>query len=228
MGTGKSDGRRRTAPAARREVSLAFALLAAACVSRPHPPPLSADELERLAGARPTALRVEVRAADPEAVPIGAHAAPAEVVEDLRATGLFAKVAEAGQLESAADLRVLVHTDHLLPYHATPGHNLGVFLASAVVPVRWKETAGHRLTLAPVRPGDTGEAPAPVEVDTTWEGTQLLWGLAPFVNLAPDRSLLAPRKAEVARLKLALLPALAGAPAAPPAQRPLAPAAAVR
>ena len=49
-----------------------------------------------------------------------------------------------------------------------------------------------------------------VNIDPTWEGTSMMWGLAPLLNPSPNRSFLPHPERELHQMQLRLLPLVAG------------------
>jgi len=178
-------------------------LAALGCASVPLAPRVTGDE----AGLLAAAARVPKRAVIVGCVPVPpAGSEPCVVAtrratELLRDTGLFSQV---GASLPDADVLVQVHPQ---PGHDedTPPSNPGFLVLSAFVPLWWSETLGWRLS---VRDRSGRE----VEVDTRRDGTEVVWGLAALLNVAPDRGFLPDVEREAAQVGVQLLPLWPPAP----------------
>jgi len=182
--------------------ALLLPLAASACFSRPLPPRLPAEELPRLTQPPGTPL-----AAHLECVQSGGQfeqpceQAIVEVGKLLALSGWFSTL-EASREDAA--LMITVYAPMRRPYWSTPPHSPALLLLSPVIPFWWSEPFGHRMTARRTASGEEAE------IDTTWEGTTVMWGLAPVLNLSPNRSFRSDPERELHLVQLQLLPLVAG------------------
>ena len=102
-----------------------------------------------------------------------------------------------------ASLIITIDAPVRRPYWSKPGHNPAFLLLSPAIPFWWTEPFGYRMTARAV---DSGKE---VEIDTTREGTSVMWGLASILNLSPNRSFLPHPERELHQIEAQLLPLVA-------------------
>lgn len=164
-----------------RLAGLLLAVLSPGCFSTTLPPRQSPELASRVDRPLPTPLAVHV-----DCVPGDDERAitcPMLVPElrKLLAPSPWFETLEADRDE--ATLILTVHATPRLAYPYKPAHNPALFLLSPVIPSWWTEPRGFRVTARNVGSG------AAAEVDTTHQATTIMWGLAPLLNLLPDRGL---------------------------------------
>jgi hypothetical protein len=89
------------------------------------------------------------------------------------------------------------------PYWSKPPHNPAFLLLSPAIPFWWTEPFGYRVSARMV---DSGKE---ADIDTTREGTSVMWGLAGVFNLSPNRSLFPHPERELRQIQEQLLPLVA-------------------
>lgn len=189
-----------------RELLAAMCLSALGCASVPLAPRVTGDEAGLLAAAARTPKRAAIVGCVPSP-PGGSEpcvVATRRATELLRDTGLFSHV---GASLADADVTVQVHPQPVHDEDAPPS-NPGYLVLSTFVPLWWSETSGWRLS---VRDRSGRE----VEVDTRRDGTEVMWGLAALLNVAPDRGFMPDVEREAAQIGVQLLPLW---PSPPPAE----------
>lgn len=97
-----------------------------------------------------------------------------------------------------ADLIISVETPVRRPYWSTPGHNPGFFLLSIAIPFWWSQPAGYRIVVTDPQSCRT------VEIDTSRTDTIVMWGLAPLLNISPNRSMALSTERESQQIHLQL------------------------
>lgn len=176
------------------------------CASVPLAPRVTGDEAGLLAAAARAPKRAAIVGCAPSP-PAGSEpcvVATRRATEVLRDTGLFSQV---GASLPDADVTVQVHPQPVPDEDAGPS-NPGHLVLSAFVPLWWSEASGWRLSVR----DRSGRG---VEVDTRRDGTEVMWGLAALLNVAPDRGFMPDVEREAAQIGVQLLPLW---PASPPAE----------
>lgn len=98
-------------------------------------------------------------------------------------TGVFREVSIGGAGDAEpGDYVVDIHDFPTRPYWSTPGHNPGFFLLSLVIPFWWSQPSGVNFSVREVPDGEWRH------IDTRWEGTVVMWSLAPLINILPGRT----------------------------------------
>jgi hypothetical protein len=115
---------------------------------------------------------------------------------------LFSSVADASGSDQNADLILQIIDIPRRPYYTEPSHNPAFVLLSIALPFWWSEEYGYRLSGQCARTGET------LNVDTTREGTAVMWSLAPVLNLSPDRGFRENPRREASQILLQLQPLL--------------------
>ena len=190
----------------RRMVTLRCALLlplaASACVSRPLLPRLPAEELARIERplASPQAVHLQCVQSGSR-FELACWKAIAEVAKLLALSSWFTTL-EASPEE--ASLVITIYAPVRRPYWSKPAHNPGFLLLSPVIPFWWSEPFGYRMTAWLTASG------AEIDIDTTREGTSVMWGLASLLNLSPNWSFLPHPERELHQIQAQLLPLVAG------------------
>ena len=179
-------------------------LSALGCASVPLAPRVTGTDAGLLAAAARAPKRAVIVgcAPEPSAGSEPCAVATRRLTELLRHTGLFSRV---GTSVLDADVSVQIHPQPA-PDEDAPPANPGYLVLSAFVPLWWSESSGWRLT---VRDRSGRE----VEVDTRREGTEVMWGLAALLNVAPDRGFMPDVEREAAQVGMQLLPLWPPAPA---------------
>jgi hypothetical protein len=201
--------RARVPPPVSRALLAAVCLTAFGCASVPLAPrPTGVEEaLLAAAGHAPKRAALVGCAPPPPAGYEPCVVITRRVTELLQDTGLFSRV---GTSVSDADVTVQIHPVDGTGVEDAPPSNPGYLVLSAFVPLWWSDTYGYRLT---VRERGGRE----IEVDTTHDGTEVMWGLAALLNIAPDRGFMPDLEREAAQVGVQLLPlwpeAVAGDPA---------------
>ena len=116
----------------------------------------------------------------------------------LREASIFADVHESAPPPDSNSVVVTVRPYQYRPYFFTPGHNPAFALLSAAIPFWWSEPFGYRFALD-VAPHDDI-----IEIDTTWEGTIVMWGLSSPLNLAPSRTFESAYSQDLKRIRTAV------------------------
>jgi hypothetical protein len=117
------------------------------------------------------------------------------------ATGWFS---DAHASREQADLVFTVHPRVRQPYSTKPTHSPFLMLVSLAIPLWWKESCGLTLDVeSPTRKITS-------TVSTRREGTVVLWGLSPLLNLASDRALVDHGVRDAQHVRVKLLPLLTG------------------
>lgn len=173
-------------------------LSALGCASVPLAPRPGGGEMDLVAAAARSPKRAAIVGCNP-VPPAGSE--PCVVItrrvsEMLRDTGLFSRI---GTSVADADVTVQIHPVDDGPDEDASAANPGHFVLAAFVPLWWSDTYGFRLT---VRDRSGRE----VQVDTTREGTEVMWGLAALLNIAPDRGFMPDLEREAAQVGVQLLP----------------------
>lgn len=173
-------------------------LTALGCASVPLAPRPDADQQGLLAAASRSPKRAAIVGCAP---PPPAGSEPCVVLTRhvtglLQATGLFSRV---GTSVSDADVTVQIHPVDGTGDEESPPSNPGFLVLSVFVPLWWSDTYGYRLTVH-----DRGGRA--VEVDTTRDGTEVMWGLAAVLNVAPDRGFMPDVERDAAQVGVQLLP----------------------
>jgi hypothetical protein len=102
-----------------------------------------------------------------------------------------------------ASLIIAIDAPVRRPYWSKPPHNPAFLLLSPAIPFWWTEPLGYRMTARKV---DSGRE---AQIDTTRDGTSVMWGLAGILNLSRNRSLLPHPERELHQIEAQLLPLLA-------------------
>ena len=173
-------------------------LTALGCASVPLAPRPDDDQAGLLAAAGRTPKRAAIVGCAPPP-PLGSEPCVVltrHVTELLRDTGLFSRV---GGPVADADVTVQIHPVDGTGFEESPPSNPGYLVLSAFVPLWWSDTYGYRLTVR-----DRGGRS--LEVDTTRDGTEVMWGLAAVLNIAPDRGFMPDVEREAAQVGVQLLP----------------------
>ena len=84
------------------------------------------------------------------------------------------------------------------PYWSTPAHNPGLLLLSLAIPFWWEEPLGFYFGIREFPNGTS------VEIDTRWRGTSVMWSLAAFLNVLPNRTFRSTFDQDISRLREAL------------------------
>jgi hypothetical protein len=153
-----------------------------ACVSYPvapaQSPPTRAPEI----GSNSVAYVV---GCDPQPEPdefLTCEALVSRLAFKLREASIFADVHESMPPAASNAVVVTVRPSQYRPYLFTPGHNPAFAFLSVAIPFWWTEPLGYRFALQVPTRHDV------IEVDTTWEGTFVMWGLSSPLNLARSRT----------------------------------------
>lgn len=181
-----------------RALLAAICLTALGCASVPLAPRPSGGELDLVAMAARSPKRAAIVGCNP-VPPAGTEPCVVitrHVTEMLRDTGLFSRI---GTSVSDADVTVQIHPVDDGPDEDAESVNPGYFVLSAFVPLWWADTYGYRLTAR-------DRAGREVQVDTTRDGTEIMWGLAALLNVAPDRGFMPDLEREAAQVGVQLLP----------------------
>lgn len=181
-----------------RALLAAICATALGCASVPLAPRPGAGELDLIAIAARAPKRAAIVGCEP-VPPAGSEPCVVitrRVTEVLRDTGLFSRV---GVSPSDADVTVRIHPVDDGPDEDASSVHPGYFALAAFVPLWWSDTYGYRLTVR----DRTGRE---VQVDTTREGTEVMWGLAALLNIAPDRGFMPDLEREAAQVGVQLLP----------------------
>jgi hypothetical protein len=182
----------------RRALLAAVCLTAFGCASVPLAPRPSGEEADLLA----VAARAPKRAAIVGCAPVPpAGSEPCIVItkrvtELLHDTGLFSRI---GPSLADADVTVQIHPVDGMVDEDEPPTNPGYLVLSAFVPLWWSDVFGYRLTVR----DRSGRA---IQVDTTRDGTEVMWGLAAVLNIAPGRGFMPDLEREAAQVGVQLLP----------------------
>ncbi|MCP3987135.1 MAG: hypothetical protein GY723_22340 [bacterium] len=159
-----------------------LALGSGACASYPVAPPqlpptvapkLASDSVAYVVGC------------DPQPEPDGfltCEALVSRLAIQLRDASIFAAVLESTPPSDSNPVVVTVRPYRYRPYFFTPGHNPAFALLSLAIPFWWSEPVGYRFAL------DVAPHHDVIEVDTTWKGTFVMWGLSSILNIAPSRT----------------------------------------
>jgi hypothetical protein len=115
---------------------------------------------------------------------------------------LFASVAESDESDEKDDLILQIVDVPRRPYFTKPSHNPAFFLLSVALPFWWSEEYGYRLSGECAQTGDR------LDIDTTRQGTAVMWILAPMLNLSPTRGFRENPLREASRILLELEPLL--------------------
>ncbi len=116
----------------------------------------------------------------------------------LREASIFAEVHESVPPAGSNAAVVTVRPYEYRPYFFTPGHNPAFALLSAGIPFWWSEPLGFRFAL------DLPPDHEVTEVDTTWEGTFVMWGLSSLLNIAPSRTFESAYSQDLKRIRTAI------------------------
>ncbi|TMB15618.1 MAG: hypothetical protein E6J71_18675 [Deltaproteobacteria bacterium] len=182
--------------------ALVLPLAASACFSGPLLPRLPAKELasiERPLGS-PQAVHLQCVQSGTE-FELRCQQAVAEVAKLLALSSWFTTL-EASPED--ASLVITIYAPLRRPYWSKPAHNPGFLLLSPVVPFWWSEPFGYRMSARLTASG------AAVDINTTREGTSVMWGGAFLLNLSPNRSFLPHPERELHQILAQLLPLVGG------------------
>ena len=173
-------------------------LAASACSSGPLQPRLPPEQRARVERplAKPLAVRLQCIQRGRK-FELRCDEAIADVARLLEPSNWFSTV-EAGP--DSASLILTIDAPVRRPYWSKPGHNPGFLLLSPAIPFWWTEPLGYRMTARAV---DSGQE---VEIDTSREGTSVMWGLASILNLSPNRSFRPHPERELHQIEAQLLP----------------------
>lgn len=167
----------------------AVALAVSACISVPIPPALPPVQLSQTVQAPRPGLTARLNCVqDGIRFEVSCEQALGELKQLLAESHWFAR---AGESEPEPDLVLTVHAPVRRPYWSTPAHNPALLLLSPVIPLWWHEPFGQRIDATLV---ETGES---VHLDTTGDGTIILWSLAGVFNAAPNRAFVAQPQREL-------------------------------
>jgi len=175
-------------------------LVASGCSSGPLLPRLPADQRARLERPMPSPKAVRLQCVQSgREFELRCDQAIAEVAELLMRSNWFSTL---GASAEDASLVITIYAPVRRPYWSKPGHNPAFLLLSPAIPFWWSEPFGYRMTARAVASGEERE------IDTTREGTSIMWGLACLFNLSPNRSFLPHPERELQQIQAQLLPLL--------------------
>lgn len=179
---------------------LLSSLVVGGCFSAPLPRPL--DAAQKTALMRPPLLRPSVRVTGCRPGASTCDLYVREVTRLFQESQLFSTVAGPGESSDESDLLIEIVAIPRRPYFTRPSHNPGFMLLSVALPFWWSEQYGYRLS---ARCRQTQEV---AEIDTTREGTVLMWSLAPVFNLSSSRGFREDPRREVSQIVLQIEPLL--------------------
>jgi hypothetical protein len=116
----------------------------------------------------------------------------------LREASIFAEVLESKPPHDSKLVVVTVRPYQYRPYFFTPGHNPAFALLSVAIPFWWSEPLGYRFAL------NVAPHHEVIEVDTTWEGTFVMWSLSSILNIAPSRTFESAYSQDLKRIRTAV------------------------
>ena len=182
----------------KRALLATFVLCPIACVSYPvapvSSPPAQAPEITSDSVAY-------VVGCDPEPEPdqfLTCQALVSRLAFQLREASIFAEVHESTPPTGSNPVVVTVRPYEYRPYFFTPGHNPAFALLSVAIPFWWSEPLGYRFAL------DLPPHHDIIEIDTTWEGTFVMWGLSSPLNIARSRTFESAYSQDLKRIRAAL------------------------
>ena len=172
-------------------------VLSAGCISWPTLPELSPEQLALTERAPRSGLVASL-----DCVRDGIRfemSCPMALEEAQRLLAKSYWLARVGVDEPDPDLRLTVHAPVRSSYWSEPPNNPGFFLLSIAIPFWWSKPFGFRIDATRVETGKT------VTLDTTFEGTVILWSGAMILNALPSRAFVPDEQRELDQLHLQML-----------------------